>query len=111
VRREFLHVDDCADALVFLMRHYSNAAHINVGSGEDMAILDLAKLVCSVVGFRGRIVHDTTKPDGTPRKLMSGERLKALGWTPKIPLKDGIAETYRWYLEQRSRPSALRGVA
>ncbi|MGH6924852.1 MAG: GDP-L-fucose synthase [Propylenella sp.] len=111
VRREFLHVDDCADALVFLMQEYSGAGHINVGSGEDLTILELAKLVCAVVGFKGRIVHDTTKPDGTPRKLMSGERLKALGWTPRIPLKDGIADTYRWYLEQRGRPSALRGVA
>jgi GDP-L-fucose synthase len=111
VRREFLHVDDCADALVFLMQKYSGAGHINVGSGEDMTILELAKLVCEVVGFKGRTVHDTTKPDGTPRKLMSGDRLKALGWTPKIPLRGGIAETYRWYLEQRSRPSALRGVA
>jgi GDP-L-fucose synthase len=111
VRREFLHVDDCADALVFLMQNYSGASHINVGSGEDMTILELTKLVCAVVGFKGRIVHDTTKPDGTPRKLMSGERLKALGWTPRIPLRDGILETYRWYLAQRSRPSALRGVA
>ena len=101
VRREFLHVDDCADALVFLMRHYSGASHVNVGAGEDLTVLELAQLVCEVVGFGGAIEHDTTKPDGTPRKLMDGGRLTALGWAPKIPLRDGIEETYRWYLQSR----------
>jgi GDP-L-fucose synthase len=93
-RREFLHADDCADACVFLMQRYSGAEHINVGSGKDIAILDLAKLVCEVVGFEGKILADTTKPDGTMRKLMSGETLKAMGWRAHIGLKDGMAELY-----------------
>ncbi len=99
VRREFLHVDDCADALLFLMQHYSGESHVNVGSGEDQTILELARLVCDVVGFTGRIVTDTGKPDGTPRKLLSSERLKALGWAPRIPLREGIEQTYRWFIE------------
>lgn len=102
VRREFMHVDDCADALVFLMQSYSSNEHVNVGSGEDLTILALAELVCDVVGFRGRIATDTTKPDGTPRKLMSGERLQQLGWKPKIPLREGVEQTYRWYIENRA---------
>ena len=99
VRREFLHVDDCADAIVFLARHYSGAEHVNAGSGEDITILDLARLVCEIVGFKGEIVRDTTRPDGTPRKLMDSERLNSLGWRPRIGLRDGIADTYRWYVE------------
>jgi len=102
VRREFMHVDDCADALVFLMRTYSANEHVNVGSGEDLTVLALAELVCDVVGFRGRIVTDTSKPDGTPRKLMSGERLQQLGWKPKISLREGIEQTYRWYIENHA---------
>lgn len=97
--REFLHVDDCADACVHLMKVYSDADHVNVGSGEDLAIRDLVGLVAEVVGFRGEIVHDLTKPDGTPRKLMSGDRLRALGWAPGIRLEDGIRATYAWFLE------------
>jgi GDP-L-fucose synthase len=97
-RREFLHADDCADALVFLMKTYSGDTHVNVGSGEDVTILELAQLVCQVVGFEGEIVHDLTKPDGTPRKLMSADRLRAMGWSPKIALTDGVADAYRWYL-------------
>ncbi|MFN7127450.1 MAG: GDP-L-fucose synthase family protein [Brevundimonas sp.] len=93
-RREFLHADDCADACVFLMKHYSDFEHVNVGSGEDIAILDLAKLVCDVVGFEGEIRTDPTKPDGTMRKLMSGEKLKAMGWGAKIGLQDGVASCY-----------------
>ena len=89
-RREFLHTDDCADACVFLMEHYSDAEHVNVGSGEDIAIIDLARLVCDVVGFEGDIRTDPTMPDGTMRKLMSGEKLKAMGWVPRIGLKDGV---------------------
>ena len=111
VRREFLHVDDCADALVFLMQRYSGESHINVGSGEDVTIMELARLVCEVVGFDGRIVCDTTKPDGTPRKLMNGERLKAIGWAPTIPLRAGIEQTYAWYLQEQGRSGSLRGVA
>lgn len=93
-KREFLHADDCADACVHLMKHYSDAEHVNVGSGEDIAIIDLARLVCEVVGFEGEIRTDPSKPDGTPRKLMSGDKLKAMGWTAKIGLKDGVAATY-----------------
>lgn len=97
-RRELLHVDDCADALVFLLKSYSEAEHINVGSGTDIGILELTQLVCRVVGFEGRIVHDLGKPDGTPRKLMNSNRLRAMGWAPRIPLESGIAETYHWFL-------------
>jgi GDP-L-fucose synthase len=98
-RREFLHADDCADALVFLLKNYSGDLHINVGSGTDVTILELAELVCRIVGFTGAVEHDLTKPDGTPRKLMSAERLRALGWAPSISLEEGIASTYRWFLE------------
>jgi GDP-L-fucose synthase len=93
-RREFLHVDDCADACVFLLEHYSGMEHVNVGSGEDIAIEDLARLVCDVVGFKGRIAHDLTKPDGTPRKLMSGDKIRTLGWSPSIGLREGIETVY-----------------
>ncbi|PTS83262.1 GDP-fucose synthetase, partial [Caulobacter sp. HMWF009] len=98
-KREFLHVDDCADALVHLMKSYSGDTHVNVGSGEDLTILELATLVAEVVGFEGRIVTDPSKPDGTPRKLMSADRLRSEGWTPRIALRDGIASTYAWFLE------------
>jgi GDP-L-fucose synthase len=98
-RREFLHVDDAADACVHLMKAYSEAAHINVGSGEDVTILDLTRLVCDVVGFAGRIVHDLSKPDGTPRKLMSADRIRALGWRPRTGLREGLAATYSWFTE------------
>jgi GDP-L-fucose synthase len=93
-RREFLHVDDCADALVFLLKTYSGDLHVNVGSGEDISILDLTRLVCDVVGYDGRITHDLTKPDGTPRKLMSADRLRGMGWAPRIALEDGVRATY-----------------
>ena len=96
-RREFLHADDCADALVFLLKNYSGDEHVNVGSGEDVTILELTELVCQVVGFTGEIVHDLSKPDGTPRKLMSADKIRALGWRPRIELEAGIAATYRWY--------------
>ncbi|TCT30440.1 GDP-L-fucose synthase [Martelella mediterranea] len=92
--REFLHADDCADALVFLLKNYSGEEHVNVGYGTDISILDLTKLVCKVVGFEGEIVHDLSKPDGTPRKLMSADKLRAMGWTPKISLEDGIRNAY-----------------
>ncbi|MGI9434634.1 MAG: GDP-L-fucose synthase family protein, partial [Geminicoccaceae bacterium] len=98
-KREFLHVDDCADALVHVMKNYSDAEHINLGSGTDLSILELAKTIAKVVGYEGEIVTDPTKPDGTPRKLMSGSKLEALGWRPKISLTDGLASTYDWYLE------------
>jgi len=101
-RREFLHVDDCADALVHVMKVYSDAEHINVGSGEDLTILDLARLVVRVVGFDGEITRDLSKPDGTPRKLMAGDKLRRLGWTAGIPLEEGIASTYAWFTAQQS---------
>ena len=101
-RREFLHVDDCADALVGLAKRYSDPAPINVGSGEELTILALAELVAATVGFIGRIDCDPSKPDGTPRKLMSSEKLRRLGWAPSIPLRDGIASVYRWFLDNRS---------
>ena len=97
-RREFLHVDDCADALVHLMKVYSDAEHVNVGSGADLTIEDLALLVMKVVGFEGELTKDTGKPDGTPRKLMSAEKIRALGWAPSIPLEEGLQEAYEWYL-------------
>lgn len=99
-RREFLNADDCADACVHLMKTYSDFEHVNVGSGEDVTILELAQLVCEVVGFQGRIITDPSKPDGTPRKLMSADKLRATGWAPRIPLRDGVVKTYDWFLRQ-----------
>lgn len=96
-RREFLHVDDCADACVHLMKTYSDFEHVNVGSGDDVTILELTRMVCDVIGFEGEIVHDLTKPDGTPRKLMSADKIRGLGWKPSITLKDGLASTYDWF--------------
>ncbi len=97
-RREFLHVDDLADACLFLMQNYERDDIINVGVGEDISILELAALVQRAVGFAGRIVLDPSKPDGTPRKLLDVSRLHALGWHARIGLEDGIRETYQWYL-------------
>ncbi|HLH47712.1 MAG TPA: GDP-L-fucose synthase [Roseiarcus sp.] len=97
-RREFLHVDDCADACVVLMKTYSDTLQVNVGSGEDISIRELAQLVCEIVGFQGRIEHDLAKPDGTPRKLMSADKIRAFGWRPSIGLRDGISKTYQWFL-------------
>jgi GDP-L-fucose synthase len=97
-RREFLHVDDLADGCVFLLQHYSGHDHVNLGCGEDIAILELNRLVNEVVGYTGEIIHDLTKPDGTPRKLLDTGKLTALGWTPSISLRDGIAQTYQWFL-------------
>ncbi|MGK9053101.1 GDP-L-fucose synthase [Neorhizobium petrolearium] len=98
-RREFLHVDDCADACVHLMKTYSDDMHVNVGSGKDITILELAELVSRVVGFKGRVAHDLTKPDGTPRKLMSADKLRGLGWTPRIGLQEGVASAYEAFLK------------
>ncbi|WP_300540871.1 GDP-L-fucose synthase [Maricaulis sp.] len=97
-RREFLHVDDCADALVHLMKVYSDAGHVNVGSGEDLPIEELARQVMNVVGFEGELTKDLSKPDGTPRKLMSADKIRALGWQPSIGLRDGLADAYNWFL-------------
>ena len=92
--REFLYVDDCADACLHLMQHYSGDLPINIGSGEELSILDLTRLVMDVIDYEGEIVTDPTKPDGTPRKLLDSSRLKALGWTPKVALREGIARAY-----------------
>lgn len=108
-KREFLHVDDLADACVFLLNEYSDAPHVNVGCGEDISILDLVKLVNRIVGFKGKIVHDLSKPDGTPRKLLDTTRLTQLGWTPSIALEDGIAATYEWFREELDE-GAMREV-
>ena len=102
-RREFLHVDDCASACVHLLKTYSHEAHVNIGSGDDLPIYDLAQLVCDVVGFDGDIVRDKTKPDGTPRKLMAADRLRAMDWKPSISLRDGLASTYAWFLENKAQ--------
>lgn len=98
-RREFLHADDCADAIVFLLKNYSGESHVNVGSGTDVTILELTQMVCHAVGFEGEITHDRSKPDGTPRKLMSADKLRGMGWSPAIELKQGIASTYQWFLK------------
>lgn len=93
-RREFLHVDDCADALVLVLKSYSHDEHINVGAGEDLTIAELVGLIADVVGYTGSVVYDDHKPDGTPRKLMSGEKLRALGWRPRIGLREGLINAY-----------------
>lgn len=97
--REFLHVDDLADAVVFLLDKYSGLEHVNVGSGKEVTIKELAELVKEVVGFKGDLVWDGSKPDGTPRKLMDSSKLGQLGWVPKVSLHDGLVDTYKWYLE------------
>jgi len=101
--REFLHVDDLADACVFLMQRYESDEPINVGVGADLSIADLAALVARVVGYAGRLVFDPSKPDGTPRKVLDTARIAGLGWRPRVSLEQGIAATYRWFLENRSR--------
>ena len=98
-RREFLHVDDAADALVHLMTHYASGEHVNVGVGSDLTMLELAKLIAGVVGFTGEIVTDPSKPDGTPRKLLDISTLKSLGWHPKIGLEQGLVEHLRMVRE------------
>jgi GDP-L-fucose synthase len=104
-RREFLHVDDLADASVFLMLNYDSGDIVNVGVGEDVSIRELAEMVQRVTGFEGQLAFDASKPDGTPRKLLDVSKIRALGWTPSIPLERGISETYEWY---RSQQSVLR---
>ena len=102
-RREFLYVDDCADACVHLLRHYSDDSHINVGSGSDVSIMELTRLVMEVLGYDGPVVTDPSKPDGTPRKLMDNSRLAALGWQPATPLREGISKSYAAFLSGEAR--------
>ncbi|PYK51724.1 MAG: GDP-fucose synthetase [Verrucomicrobia bacterium] len=97
-RREFLHVDDLASACLLLLEKYDSPEIINVGCGEDSSIRELAELICEVVGFDGELAWDTTKPDGTPRKLLDVSKIRALGWKPAIPLRDGIKRTYNWFV-------------
>lgn len=105
-RREFLHVDDCADACVFLMKNYSDDQHINIGTGSDLSIADLAEMICRITGFEGRLTLDRSKPDGTPRKLLDVGKLRNLGWQPRIELEDGLASTLEWYVRQsEARPA------
>lgn len=101
--REFLYVDDCADACIHLMEHYSGEMAINVGSGDEISILDLTRLIMDVIGYQGEVVNDLTKPDGTPRKLLDSSRLNALGWTPRIALREGIAKAYAAFLRGEGR--------
>jgi len=100
-RREFLHSEDLADAVSFLIEHYDSPEIINVGCGRDVTIRELAELVCDVVGFTGTLEFDDTKPDGTPQKMLSTAKLRKLGWEPKIGLREGIRRTYQWFLENR----------
>ena len=104
-RREFLHVDDLADACVFLLKNYDAPEIINVGCGEDISIRQLVELICEVVGFDGELTFDASKPDGTPRKLLDVSKLSALGWRPSISLREGIERTYRWFLENKLGPA------
>lgn len=101
-RREFLHVDDMADAVVFLLQTYDGEEHLNIGTGKDLTIAELARAIADVVGYEGTFAFDTSKPDGTPRKLLDVDRLAALGWTARIPLQDGLNQTYDWFLNSES---------
>lgn len=106
--REFLHVDDLADALVFLCRNYADAEIVNVGTGVEITIRDLAELITSVVGFEGQLAFDASKPDGAPRKLLDVAKLRELGWSHRIGLREGVESTYRWFRESRSE---MRGIS
>ena len=98
-RREFLHVDDCADAIVFITKLYSDESQVNIGYGRDISIIELARLVADVVEFNGKIACDLTMPDGTPNKLMNSDKIFKMGWQPKITLPNGIRSAYRWFLD------------
>jgi GDP-L-fucose synthase len=110
-RREFLHVDDMADACVFLMERYDGSEIVNIGCGEDVSIGEVAAMMKRVVGFEGEIVQDTSKPDGTPRKLLNVSRLKGLGWEARTPLERGLAETYDWYRASQREISSVPELA
>lgn len=109
-RREFLHVDDLASACLFLLENYDSPDTINIGVGEDVTIRELAEIVADVVGYAGVLVQDTSKPDGTPRKLLDVSRINGLGWKATVPLQDGIAATYQWFLEHRTEVADTNGA-
>jgi GDP-L-fucose synthase len=106
-RREFMHVDDLADAALFLMLRYDEADIINVGIGKDLSIRELAELVCRVVGYNGRLNFDLSKPDGTPQKLLDVSRLRTLGWQASIGLEEGIRQAYQWFVAQQTGELAI----
>jgi GDP-L-fucose synthase len=108
-RREFLHVDDLADASLLLLEKYDDAQTINVGVGDDLPIRELAETIADVIGYEGALEWDTSKPDGMPRKLLDTSRINALGWQPKISLREGVASTYAWYLENEEAVLASAG--
>ena len=110
-RREFLHVDDLADAVIFLLRCYSDEGHVNVGTGQDIAIGELAGLLADVIGYEGRFVYDDSKPDGMMRKLLDVSKITALGWQPRFGLREGVEDAYRWYLANRDRARGLAAGA
>ena len=98
-KREFLHADDAADGMVFLMKHYSDEPHVNLGTGVEVSIAELAEMICDIVGFEGRLSFDSSRPDGAPRKVLDVGRINAMGWKARISLQQGLAATYRWYVE------------
>jgi GDP-L-fucose synthase len=110
VKREFLHVDDLADACLFLMERYEDMAPINVGMGEDVSVAELATLIGQIVGYAGEVQFDSTKPDGTPRKLLDVSRLSSLGWKATTSLQVGLVNTYRWYLQSKQSGAGSRGI-
>ncbi|HEX6220174.1 MAG TPA: NAD-dependent epimerase/dehydratase family protein, partial [Acidimicrobiia bacterium] len=106
-RREFLHVDDLADATIFALCNYDGEEHLNVGVGEDISIRELAELIAEIVGWEGELEFDASMPDGTPRKLLDVAKLKSLGWSASIGLRQGIRDTYEWYLRNRELAEAV----
>jgi GDP-L-fucose synthase len=107
-KREFLHVDDLAQAVLHLGKNYNSSEHLNIGTGEDLTIKELAELVAELAGFKGELAWDSSKPDGTPRKVLDVSKAKALGWAPKISLRDGIASTINWYKDATAKGEARR---
>jgi len=101
VRREFMHADDCADGLIFALKNYSENSHINIGTGSDITIQELAQTIADVVGYKGELVNNVSQPDGTPRKLMANDKLKVMGWTPNILLEAGLKQAYDWFLNNQ----------
>jgi GDP-L-fucose synthase len=103
VMREFLHVEDCAAGIVFLLKHYSDMEHVNLGTGEDVTIRQLAETITETVGFEGELAFDASKPDGTPRKLLDVSKINQLGWHPKLDLETGLRTAYQWFVENATK--------